>query len=53
MLGGYPPFEGKSEAEVIISILNCKYSFPSPEWDHVGDLGKDFIRKLFVLKPEV
>lgn len=52
MMGGYPPFEGKTEDEVIKSILNCKYGFPSPEWDHIGDLGKDFIRRLFVLKPE-
>jgi serine/threonine protein kinase len=36
MLGGYPPFLGQTEEEVIKAILNCTYDFPSPEWNHVG-----------------
>lgn len=52
MLGGYPPFSGQTEDEVIKSIVNCVYDFPSPEWDHVGDVGKDFIRKCFEVNPK-
>jgi len=46
MLCGFPPFEGDSEAEIFISIMNIRYDFPSPEWDEVSDLGKEFVQSL-------
>eukprot|EP01128_Nolandella_sp_AFSM9_P012011 TRINITY_DN887_c4_g1_i1.p1 TRINITY_DN887_c4_g1~~TRINITY_DN887_c4_g1_i1.p1 ORF type:complete len:863 (+),score=241.71 TRINITY_DN887_c4_g1_i1:178-2589(+) len=46
MLCGFPPFEGESEAEVFINIMNINYEFPSPEWDEVSDSGKDFVKSL-------
>jgi len=43
MIGGYAPFEGENDSEVFASILTLSYKYISPEWDHVGTLGKEFI----------
>jgi len=51
MMGGFPPFDGQTDTELFDSILNVRYSFPSPEWDHASPLPKDFISKLFVFDP--
>eukprot|EP01127_Copromyxa_protea_P011399 TRINITY_DN2864_c1_g1_i3.p1 TRINITY_DN2864_c1_g1~~TRINITY_DN2864_c1_g1_i3.p1 ORF type:complete len:390 (-),score=77.34 TRINITY_DN2864_c1_g1_i3:112-1281(-) len=52
MLGGFPPFDGENDIEVFASILGTKYSYPSPEWDHVGDDGMNFIDSLLKLEPQ-
>jgi serine/threonine protein kinase len=46
LLCGFPPFEGESEAEVYINVMNLKFGFPSPDWDSVSEEGKSFIRAL-------
>lgn len=49
LLGGYAPFEGDNDTEVFTAILTLDYKYISPEWDHVGSLGKDFIDSLLKL----
>jgi len=49
MIGGYAPFEGENDSEVFASILTLSYKFISPEWDHCGPLGKEFIDSLLKL----
>lgn len=51
MMGGYVPFDGDNDSEVFASILGLKFYFQSPEWDHVGQDGRDFIRSLLKLNP--
>jgi serine/threonine protein kinase len=51
MMGGYVPFDGENDSEVFASILGLKFYFQSPEWDHVGQDGRDFIRSLLKLNP--
>jgi calcium/calmodulin-dependent protein kinase I len=49
LLCGFPPFYGKTQAQLFEKILNADYDFPDPEWTHISDEAKDFIRKLLVL----
>eukprot|EP01127_Copromyxa_protea_P011568 TRINITY_DN2911_c0_g1_i1.p1 TRINITY_DN2911_c0_g1~~TRINITY_DN2911_c0_g1_i1.p1 ORF type:complete len:620 (-),score=129.52 TRINITY_DN2911_c0_g1_i1:76-1935(-) len=51
MMGGYVPFDGENDSEVFASILGLKFYFQSPEWDHVGQDGRDFIRSLLKINP--
>eukprot|EP01126_Amoeba_proteus_P043486 TRINITY_DN4773_c0_g1_i1.p1 TRINITY_DN4773_c0_g1~~TRINITY_DN4773_c0_g1_i1.p1 ORF type:complete len:221 (-),score=57.32 TRINITY_DN4773_c0_g1_i1:107-769(-) len=51
MMGGYVPFDGENDSEVFASILGLKYTFQSPEWDHVGPDGRDFIISLLKISP--
>jgi len=52
MIGGYAPFEGENDSEVFAAILTLNYKYISPEWDHVGTLGKDFIDSLLKIDPK-
>lgn len=49
LLGGYAPFDGDNDTEVFTAILTLDYKYISPEWDHVGPVGKDFIDSLLKL----
>jgi calcium/calmodulin-dependent protein kinase I len=49
LLCGFPPFYGKTQAQLFEKILNADYDFPDPEWTHISDEAKDFIRHLLVL----
>jgi len=51
LLGGYAPFEGENDTEVFAAILTLDYKYISPEWDHVGMIGKDFIDCLLKIDP--
>lgn len=59
MLCGFPPFDGETDTDVLCmccarshlltapgNIMNIAYDFPSPEWDDVSELAKDFVRRL-------
>jgi len=46
MLCGFPPFDGDNEAAILCNIMSLSYEFPSPEWDNVSEMGKQFITKL-------
>jgi serine/threonine protein kinase len=50
LLGGYAPFDGDNDTEVFTAILTLDYKYISPEWDHVGPVGKDFIDSLLKLE---
>ena len=51
MLGGTPPFTGKSQPEICANIIRGQYSFPSPTWDSVSLLAKDLIASLLLIDP--
>lgn len=51
LLGGYAPFEGDNDTEVFAAILTLDYKYISPEWDHVGNLGKEFVDALLCIDP--
>ena len=46
MLSGKPPFGGKSNKEIIDSVLRGTYSFSNPVWDNISDTAKSFIEAL-------
>ena len=52
MLGGYPPFDGDTQEEIIESIKNQKYTFDGEMWSNVSPEGKDLIRSLLVHEDE-
>jgi len=49
LLCGFPPFYGKTQAQLFEKILNADYDFPDPEWTHISREAKDFISHLLVL----
>jgi len=51
LLCGYPPFYNDNDAVLFESILNAKFSFHSPYWDHISKPAKDLIRALLVVDP--
>lgn len=44
LLCGYPPFYGDSDTEIFDSVRTGRFDFPSPEWDDISDLAKDFVK---------
>lgn len=51
LLSGSFPFNGATQSEIFGKIRSCDYTFPSPQWDHVSQHAKDFLRKLLVSDP--
>jgi len=49
LLCGFPPFYGKSQAQLFEKILNADFDFPEPEWTQISAEAKDFINNLLVL----
>jgi len=52
VLCGFPPFYGKTQANLFEKILNADYDFPDPEWTNISEEAKDFIKHLLVLDIE-
>ena len=50
LLGGGPPFDGKSEMEIYQKIENMYYSFDSKNWDNISEIAKDLISKMSTKK---
>jgi calcium-dependent protein kinase len=46
LLSGYPPFDGKNNAEILNRAKKGKFSFDKPIWQDVSTLAKDLISKL-------
>ena len=46
MLWGYPPFDGDTEEEILLSVQTGEYDFNDEVWDNVSDEAKDLIQKL-------
>jgi len=49
LLCGFPPFYGKTQAQLFEKILNADYDFPDPEWTNISKEAKDFISHLLIL----
>jgi calcium/calmodulin-dependent protein kinase I len=54
ILCGYNPFDYKCKANqnIITRIVNGKFDFPSPQWDNIPKVCKDFIRRCLVVDPK-
>lgn len=52
MLVGYPPFWSSSDEFLLLSILEGRYTMPSPYWDNIKSQTKDLVSKLIVKQPE-
>lgn len=52
LLCGFPPFYAPSQNVLFEKILAADYDFPDPEWTHVSDAAKNFIRHLIIKDPE-
>ena len=46
LLGGDPPFDGKSEMEIYKKIENIEYSFNSSNWANISEVAKDLIKNM-------
>ena len=52
LLSGVPPFDGKTENEIIAKILKGKFSFEEPAWDKISIDAKNLIEKMLNLDPD-
>ena len=51
LLAGNPPFDAKTESQIIERVKNADYNFDDPIWNSISDNAKDFIRTLLTLDP--
>lgn len=49
MLSGRKPFEGSHTKSVLYAILDGRWGFPAPEWNHISDEAKHFISSLICI----
>jgi len=52
LLCGFSPFLSTTQTGLFEKIIKAEYDFPDPEWTHISDHAKDFIRHLLVKEPE-
>ncbi len=52
LLSGTPPFDGKTDREIMRSILRCRLSFPSSSWNGISMGARDLISKLMERDPK-
>lgn len=48
LLCGFSPFLSSNQTGLFEKIMKADYDFPDPEWTHISDNAKDFIRHLLV-----
>lgn len=53
LLCGYPPFNGKSDKEILLGVKAGKYQFPEGEWRGVSGDAKDFVKRLLEFVPSM
>ncbi|CAG9313623.1 unnamed protein product [Blepharisma stoltei] len=53
MLGGTPPFNGKDNNEIMMSVFNGYWSFRPKPFATVSDHAKDLIARLLVKDPDI
>lgn len=51
MLCSFPPFVYNSQQELADKVKRASFVFPSPFWDVISDLAKDFIKRLLTAAP--
>jgi len=49
LLVGYPPFFGKTRADIFKRIEKAEFSLAGKEWDAVSEEAKDLVRKILVV----
>ncbi len=52
LLCGSPPFNGKSDYEIMESVIKGKFTFDRPEFERVSPEAKTLISKLLTLNPQ-
>jgi len=52
LLCGFSPFLSSTQTGLFEKIIKCEYDFPDPEWTHISENAKDFIRRLLVKDPK-
>lgn len=53
MLVGYPPFWSSNDEFLLLSILECRFTMPSPYWDNIKAPTKELVTKLIVKQTEL
>jgi len=48
LLCGFSPFLSSNQTGLFEKIMKAEYDFPDPEWTHISEQAKDFIKKLLV-----
>jgi len=48
LLCGFSPFLSSNQTGLFEKIMKAEYDFPDPEWTHISESAKDFIRRLLV-----
>ena len=51
LLCGYPPFYGDTDNQIFDQVRTARFDFPSPDWDGISDMAKDFICSLLRRDP--
>jgi len=51
LLCGYPPFYADNAPALFKKIMEVKYDFDDPSWEHVSEDAKELIRHLLVKEP--
>lgn len=51
LLCGFPPFNGNDDGEILFTIKNAELVFPSPDWDTISPLAKEFVKALLNRDP--
>eukprot|EP01039_Chlorochromonas_danica_P000439 gene439-473_t len=52
LLCGRPPFNSKSNREVLEKTCKGVYNMSGPEWDDISDEAKDLVRRMLVVNPD-
>jgi len=52
LLCGFSPFLSSNQTGLFEKIMKADYDFPDPEWTHISENAKDFIRHLLVKDPK-
>lgn len=51
LLGGYPPFDGSTTADVFDDVMHGHVTFSEPSWEAVSDRAKNLIKNLLQRNP--
>eukprot|EP01017_Pseudomicrothorax_dubius_P025872 TRINITY_DN2839_c0_g1_i3.p1 TRINITY_DN2839_c0_g1~~TRINITY_DN2839_c0_g1_i3.p1 ORF type:complete len:506 (-),score=114.62 TRINITY_DN2839_c0_g1_i3:62-1579(-) len=51
MLCGYPPFNGRSDDEILRKIIEGRFDFTRPIWQNISEQAKTFLKKLLTYDP--
>ena len=52
LLNGHPPFDGKSDQEILQAVMKGVYQTSGPVWSKISEEGQDLIRKMLAFDGE-